>query len=121
MARIVLTGAGGNVGREVLGAFDDEHNLAPFTHSEHDDIDSEILDITNADEVVQELDDFDVMIHLAEASSPDDDWEMVTETNIHGMKHVLDAAVENGIDRVVLPPRTTRSVGTTPRAKGPKR
>ncbi len=102
MTRIALTGAGGNVGREVLGAFDDDHDVVPVTHSEHDDIDSELLDVTDADEVVQKLDEFGVVIHLAGASSPDADWDTVAETNIQGTKHVLDAAVENDIDRVVL-------------------
>ena len=44
------------------------------------------------------LDGFDVVIHLAGASSLDVDWE----TNVQGTEHVYDAAVENGIDRVVF-------------------
>ncbi|PSQ35795.1 NAD(P)-dependent oxidoreductase, partial [Halobacteriales archaeon SW_12_69_24] len=35
MTRIAITGAGGNVGRELLDAFDESEVLA-FTHSEHD-------------------------------------------------------------------------------------
>ncbi len=101
MTRIALTGAAGNVGRELIDAFDGDDPV-PFTHSEHDDIDSELLDVTDADEVREKLDDFDVVVHLAGASSPDADWEAVSETNIEGTKHVLDAAVENGIERVVF-------------------
>ena len=101
MMRIAITGAGGNVGRELLDAFDDSEVLA-FTHSEHDDIDSERLDVTDPDDVTEKLDDIDVVIHLAGASSPDADWEAVSATNIQGTKHVLDAAVENAVDRVVF-------------------
>lgn len=101
MARIALTGAAGNVGRALLDAFDDR-DLVAFTHSDHEDIDSELLDITDADEVTGKLEGFDVVIHLAGASSPDVDWETVSETNVQGTKHVYDAAVENGIDRVVF-------------------
>ena len=101
MTRIAITGAGGNVGRELLDAFDDSEVLA-FTHSEHDDIDSERLDVTDPDDVTEKLDDIDVVIHLAGASSPDADWETVSATNIQGTKHVLDAAVENAVDRVVF-------------------
>jgi L-arabinose 1-dehydrogenase [NAD(P)+] len=101
--RIALTGAAGNVGSELLGAFDgDEHDLQPFTYEEHDDIDSETLDVTRAEEVLEGIDDFDAVIHLAGASSPDADWEAVSQTNIEGTKHVLDAMVENGIDRLVF-------------------
>ena len=111
MVQIALTGAAGNVGREVLGAFGDENDVVPFTHSEHDDLDSELLDVTDSDEVTGKLDTFDVVIHLAGASSPDADWETVSETNIQGTKNVLDAAVENGIDRVVFA-SSNHAVGT---------
>jgi len=111
MTRIAITGAAGNVGRELLDAFDDEDEVLPFTHSEQDDIDTELLDVTDPDDVVEKLDNIDVVIHLAGASSPDADWEAVSETNIEGTKHVLDAAVENGIDRVVFA-SSNHAVGT---------
>jgi len=101
MVRIALTGASGNVGRELLDAFGDRHELVAFTHSEHDDVDSELLDVTDADEVTEKIDGFDAVIHLAGASSPDADWETVLETNVQGAKRVYDAAVDNGIERVV--------------------
>ena len=111
MTKIALTGAGGNVGRELLGAFEEADDLRPFTHSEHDDVDSDLLDVTDPDDVTEKLDDVDVVIHLAGASSPDAEWETVSETNIQGTKHVLDAAVENGIDRVVFA-SSNHAVGT---------
>jgi len=101
MVRIALTGAAGNVGREVIDAFDD-HEVVPFTHSETDAFDSELLDVTDPDDVREKLDAFEVVVHLAGASSPEADWETVAETNVEGTKHVLDAAVENGVDRVVF-------------------
>lgn len=112
MARIALTGAGGNIGRELLDAFDDaNHELLPFTHSEKDDIDSELLDVTDPQDVAETLDAVDVVIHLAGASSPDADWEAVSETNIQGTKHVLDAVVANNIDRIVFA-SSNHAVGT---------
>ncbi|WP_336000698.1 NAD-dependent epimerase/dehydratase family protein [Halorientalis halophila] len=111
MTRIALTGAGGNVGRELLDAFDGDDEVRAFTHSAHDDIDSERLDVTDPDDVAAKLDAVDVVIHLAGASSPGADWETVTETNLHGTKHVCDAAVENGIDRVVFA-SSNHAVGT---------
>lgn len=102
MVRIALTGAAGNVGREVVGAFGSDHPVVPFTHSETDEIDSELLDVTDSDDVHEKLDTFDVVVHLAGASSPAAEWETAAETNVQGTKHVLDAVVENGIDRVVF-------------------
>ena len=110
MTRIALTGASGQVGRELLDAFDDD-DLVPFTHSEHDDIDGKLLDVTDPEDVREKLDDFDAVVHLAGVSSPDADWESVSETNVEGTKHVLDAAVENGIDRVVFA-SSNHAVGT---------
>ncbi|WP_232687207.1 NAD-dependent epimerase/dehydratase family protein [Halobacterium zhouii] len=102
MTRVALTGAGGNVGRELLDAFGDGHAVVPFTHSEHEDLDSELLDVTDPDAVADALDGFDVVVHLAGASSPETDWDTVVDVNFHGTKHVLDAAVENGVERVVF-------------------
>ena len=103
MARIALTGAAGNVGRQLLDAFPEEgHDLTAFSHSEHEGVDSELLDVTDPDEVTADLDGFDAVVHLAGASQPDAEWDAVLETNVRGTKHVFDAAVENGIDRVVF-------------------
>ena len=111
MIRIAITGASGNVGRELLDAFDDADDVLAFSHSEHDDLDTELLDVTDSDDVAEKLDNVDVVVHLAGASSPDADWETVLETNVEGTKHVLDAAVENGIDRVVFA-SSNHAVGT---------
>lgn len=102
MTRIAITGAAGNVGREVADAFGDDHDVALFSHSETDDMDTELLDVTDADEVAERLDTYEVVIHLAGASSPDAEWEAVSETNVQGTKHVLDACVDNGVDRLVF-------------------
>ncbi|NHN41164.1 NAD(P)-dependent oxidoreductase [Halorubellus sp. JP-L1] len=113
MTRLALTGAAGNVGRVLLDAFREEDALdvIPFTHSAHDDMDATRLDVTDPDDVAEKLGAFDVVVHLAGASSPDADWETVSETNVQGTKHVLDAAVENGIDRVVFA-SSNHAVGT---------
>jgi L-arabinose 1-dehydrogenase [NAD(P)+] len=116
MVRIAVTGAAGTVGRVVLEAFGDEHEVVPFTHSEETTLDSEHLDVTDPGDVETKLEGFDIVIHLAGASSPDADWETVSETNIQGTKHVLDAAIANGVDRVVYA-SSNHVVGTYNAAK----
>jgi len=111
MVRIGVTGAAGNVGRAILPAFEAEHDVVAFTHSETDDLDSETLDVTDADEVHGKLDNFDAIVHLAGASDPDAEWDTVVELNVEGTKTVLDAAAENGIDRVVFA-SSNHAVGT---------
>ena len=106
MTRIALTGAAGNVGRELVAAVEDgvfdDHEVAPFTHSEREDVESELLEVTDPDDVHEKLDEFDVFVHLAGASEPDTEWDLALEANVEGTKHVLDAAVEHDVDRVVF-------------------
>ncbi len=110
MARIALTGAAGNVGQELLNGFEG-HDVTPFTHSEHDDVDSELLDVTDADAVADALAGSDVVVHLAGASAPSAEWDAVVETNVRGTKHVYEAAVEHDIDRVVFA-SSNHAIGT---------
>jgi L-arabinose 1-dehydrogenase [NAD(P)+] len=110
MADIAITGAAGDVGRALLDGFEN-HEVEPFTHNPHDDLDSTLLDVTDPDDVHEMLTGFDTVVHLAGASEPTADWEPVVETNIEGTKNVYDAAVENGIDRVVFA-SSNHAVGT---------
>nr|WP_254663445.1 NAD(P)-dependent oxidoreductase [Haladaptatus sp. W1] len=100
MARIAVTGASGNVGAEVIEAFDD-HDLTLITHSERDDMESIPLDVTNRDAFIDALSDEDVLIHLAANPSPYADWDDLHRVNIEGTYNAYEAAVENGLDRVV--------------------
>jgi nucleoside-diphosphate-sugar epimerase len=61
-----------------------------------------LLDVTDAEDVGEKLDNFDVVVHLAGSSLPAAEWETAVDVNVWGTKHVLDAAVENGTDRVVF-------------------
>ncbi len=102
MARIAVTGASGNVGQEVIEAFDDtEHELTLITRTEQDDMDSIPVDVTNRDAFVDALSDEDVLIHLAANPSPYAEWDDLHEVNIQGTYNAYIAAIENGLDRVV--------------------
>ncbi|WP_224447719.1 NAD-dependent epimerase/dehydratase family protein [Haloprofundus salilacus] len=103
MTKIAITGAAGNVGREALRAFEDtDHEVTPITHREHDDIDSVVLDVTDAEAFSEVLSGQDVLVHLAANPSPTADWESVFYTNIEGTQNAYEAAVENDLDRVVF-------------------
>ena len=50
MAQIAVTGATGNVGRQVLAAFEStDHELTPISRTEYDDIDTQLLDVADCD------------------------------------------------------------------------
>lgn len=100
MVRIGITGAAGNVGKELSHAFDNE-DLTLFTHRSHDDIDSTVFDVMDRDAFVDALSDMDVLIHLAANPSPYAKWDDLHEVNIDGVYNAYHAAVKNDLDRVV--------------------
>ncbi len=103
MARIAITGADGNVGRQALAAFDGtDHEITPITHSETEDLDGVVLDVTDYDALLEALAGHDIVVHLAANPSPEADWASVSEVNIDGTYNVYEAATETGLDRVVF-------------------
>lgn len=98
---VAITGAAGQVGRVVADAFDTAA-LTLLTHNEHDDIDSELLDATDAEAVVAALSGVDVLVHLAWATGDRDAWDDRDEANLRVTTNVLEAAREQDLDRVVL-------------------
>lgn len=98
---VAVTGAAGNVGREVLAALDD-HDVTPITHSDREDIEGPTLDVTDREAFADALSGEDVLIHLAANPSPDADWDGVFETNIDGTYNAYEVARESGVRRVVF-------------------
>ncbi|WP_455449428.1 NAD-dependent epimerase/dehydratase family protein [Natrinema thermotolerans] len=103
MTNIAITGAAGNVGREAIAAFSDgDHDLALFTHSETDDLESEPIEIADYDAFSDALAGQDVLIHLAANPSPRAAWDEVREPNVDGVYNAFEAAAENDLERVVF-------------------
>jgi L-arabinose 1-dehydrogenase [NAD(P)+] len=99
---VAITGAAGQVGRLATAALDaDDVHL--FTHSEHDDIEGDVLEVTDADAVDDALDGVDCVVHCAWGPADPDAWNEDHEANVRGVFNVLDAATANGLDRVVVP------------------
>ena len=94
MARIAVTGATGNVGREVLEAFEPtKHELTPISRTEYDDIDSQLLDVADRERFIDLMRGHDILIHLAANPSPYADWDAVVEPNIEGTYNAYEAAI----------------------------
>ncbi|OAQ54347.1 epimerase [Natrinema mahii] len=103
MTTIAITGAAGNVGREAIAAFSDgDHDLALFTHSETDDLESETLEITDREAFLEALAGQDVLLHLAANPSPRAAWDEVREPNVDGVYNAFEAAAANDLERVVF-------------------
>lgn len=101
---VAITGAAGTVGEVVREAFPAESRTL-FTHREHDDIDSELLDVTDREAFVDAVAeaDADVLLHLAWVGAPHETWEDGSATNVQATVNAYEAARANDLDRVVLP------------------
>ncbi|MFC4549937.1 MULTISPECIES: NAD-dependent epimerase/dehydratase family protein [Halorussus] len=102
MVRVAVTGAAGNVGRQVLAALEGDHEVTPVTHREREELPGPTLDVTDRETFSDALEGQDVLVHLAGNPSPDADWEGVFETNIGGTYNAYEVARERGLDRVVF-------------------
>lgn len=100
---VAVTGASGDIGRRALDALDD-HELTLLTHSEHEEFDSVVLDVTeDLETFVDALDGADVLFHLAWIPVEGDDWDEARLENVQGTYYAFEAAVENDLERVVFP------------------
>lgn len=101
--QVAITGSDGTVGAQALAAFEGtDHEVTPITHAENEDLESEVADVTDPGRVVEVLSGQDAVVHLAANPSPEADWDEVREVNVDGAYNVYEAAVENGLDRVVF-------------------
>jgi nucleoside-diphosphate-sugar epimerase len=98
--RVLVTGAAGNIGREVVAELEPSHEMR-------------LLDRRGGDPRIIPVDlgrplrgeafrDVDVVIHLA--ANPDEHatWEAVVDDNVRATWHVLDAATRHAVPRVVF-------------------
>jgi NAD+ dependent glucose-6-phosphate dehydrogenase len=103
--RVLLTGAGGQVGRAILdglgGAYDwrllDRHQ--PTRDLSHE---FTVADVTDEAAVGAAMSDVDAVVHLAADPRPDAPWDSVLTNNIDGTRTVFEAAVEREVSRVVF-------------------
>ncbi|AUV83840.1 NAD(P)-dependent oxidoreductase [Salinigranum rubrum] len=102
MARVAVTGAAGNVGRETVDALSNDHDVTPITHREREGLDSVILDVRDGEELTAAFEGHDVVVHLAANPDPGAGWQSVYEVNIGGTYNVYEAALSAGVDRVVF-------------------
>lgn len=101
MVSVAISGAAGTVGRIVTEAFDDQ-SLQLLTHSEHRDIDSQVLDVGHREAFGEALSGVDVLVHLAWGPAESERWGEDHGKNVQGTANALAAAVENDLDRVVV-------------------
>jgi nucleoside-diphosphate-sugar epimerase len=98
--RILITGAAGTIGREIVAELEPDHELRLLDRRGGD---PRIIGVDLAQPLHDaEMHGVDVVIHLA--ANPDEhaSWEAVLNDNIEATWHVLEAAARHSVPRVVF-------------------
>ena len=100
--RILVTGMSGLIGTALRNALESEHDLTALNRSLVDGITSHGADISDFDAIKDAFDKQDVVVHLAAKAGENYTWQELRDTNVEGTRHVFQAAVHAGVERVVF-------------------
>jgi nucleoside-diphosphate-sugar epimerase len=98
--RVVLTGAGGRIGRAIFPLLPADWNVLRTDLEASEDIAA--LDVTDADACHRVFTGADAVVHLAAVPDPAASWEQLLPANVLGTYHVAEAAAACGVRRLVL-------------------
>jgi len=100
LRRVVLTGAGGLIGRAIFSLLPADWDVLRTDLEASNDFAA--LDVTDPDACHQVFVGADAVVHLAAVPDPAASWERLLPANVLGAYHVAQAAVDCGVRRLVL-------------------
>lgn len=102
--RVLVTGASGAIGTPVCAHLVERgHQVRGFALEANADLaDSVIGDLSDLDKVREAVADVDTVIHLGAYPNNADFLDVLLEPNVRGLYHVCAAAVEAGVERLVI-------------------
>jgi len=101
---VLLTGAGGHVGRTVLEGLRDEYDWRLMYHSqpmEEPAFPYVTGEVQDHDDVRAAMEGVGAVIHLAGDPRPEAPWDSVLRNNIDGTHTVYEVAVQQGVEKVI--------------------
>jgi len=102
---VLLTGAGGRVGRAIRSGIGDAYDwrLLDRDPPTGDHVGEWIVaDVTDEAAVREAVDGVGAVIHLAGDPRPEAPWDSVLDNNIHGTRTVFEAAADAGVEKVAF-------------------
>ncbi|MFB6228527.1 MAG: NAD-dependent glucose-6-phosphate dehydrogenase Azf [Halobacteriales archaeon] len=102
---VLLTGAGGQIGRAILEGIGEEYDWRLLFHSAPEEEPGHpylIGEIQDEDDMREAVEGVDAVVHLAGDPRPNAPWRSVLENNIDGTQVLLEAAVDAGVSRFVF-------------------
>jgi len=101
---VLLTGAGGHVGKAILEGLRDDYDWRLMFHShpaEEPDVPYTVGEVQSDDDVAEAVEGVGAIIHLAGDPRPSAPWRSVLENNIDGTQKMYEAAVDEGVETFV--------------------
>jgi nucleoside-diphosphate-sugar epimerase len=98
--RVVMTGAAGRIGRAISGELPQSWHLILTDARAGDNVAA--LDVTDLDACRTAFAEADAVVHLAGNPSPLATWDELHPTNVVGTYNVVQAAMDAGVQRLVL-------------------
>ena len=101
---VLLTGAGGHVGKAILQGLGDEYDWRLMFHNpppEEPDHPYVTGEIQNGTDVAAAAEGVGAIVHLAGDPRPSAPWRSVLSNNVDGTHTVYEVAVEEGVEKVV--------------------
>jgi NAD+ dependent glucose-6-phosphate dehydrogenase len=102
---VLLTGAEGRVGQAILSDLSGKYEWRlldrdpPTRETDHEFV---VADITDEEAVREAVEGVGAVVHLAGDPRPEAPWNSVLNNNIDGTRNVLQAAVEEGVEKVAF-------------------
>jgi len=100
LRRVVLTGAGGLIGRSIFPLLPADWDVLRTDLEANSGVGA--LDVTDPDACHQVFAGADAVVHLAAVPNPAASWERLLPANVLGAYHVAQAAADCGVRRLVL-------------------
>jgi len=108
--RVLVTGAGGLIGRLVMEHLDDQYDLVGLAR-DLSGYATVIADVSDLDALVPTMEGIDAVIHLAADSAVEAPWERVLPDNLIGTYNVFEASRRAGVKKVVFA-SSNHAIGT---------
>lgn len=100
MKKILITGAAGMIGQQLMRRLADTYELSGLDICPSKGIAT--VSVADYDALLPHLAEIDVVVHLGAVVSGNEPWEQVLEHNIIGTRNVFEAARQQGVRRVVF-------------------
>lgn len=100
---VLITGAGGNIGRKLRAAWQDVYDLILIDrHADPEDPDLIAADLSSFDaDWIDLFDEADAVVHLAANPSEYATWAELEQPNLDALFNVFQAAALSGVERIV--------------------